>query len=771
MKRAVLRAGLRAFLFCCLSIVLTLAIGLASHFAQDYVLRARISPLNLIATGQNTAASPAPISGTEADWLREHGVILGCYRLQRESAGIGGPIAHVNTILAEPQLFKIVGQISGESSLELQQTLVLTRPDEVILSPSFAQRLRLSGLSPEGKIAVLSGRGFTIRSVLSAREAAILKLLGLSADVYRPIDRENWTRSNVRPYSAIVDVSKGAGMDSGTILRQAMRVQRPTENSSGIQLTPALEVTLGPWRRAVEIVLTSFIALGCLILCAIWTVQHNYQISIGRDFWIRQVLGSSRTSLVLLNVRGALIPALIGSVCSAVIIMAILFGWPVLGSLTEVTLQVWLLATLIMISLAALAAMISFVISVPKVAERVAVYFMPAGFKTRNLIVGFSSVISTLLLIVAVTSVQRLATAHQDYFIGDPDNLVRLYVFLSLDQPYRGSNPEVQFRQDMQREFESLRGTLRAFTVDGQAEAGYPSAVHQAVGRTQIVLLPDGKSEIDMRVRMITVSPGYFRVLGLPLLWGSTCPDHASGGSQTGVLVNEAFLRYAGLSDYADPGQLRNVASRSTHSIIGVVADTSSGRPAPASPATVFHCDFSNAWEFYFRPVGNPSRSLEDAIAAVRQKWPAAELDGQVVGDEVEGALGHAKSQAQASGFFAAISGLAALVTLAVIALQTVYARRRSSAIRMALGGTRVAVIRAIVGPLAVSMSAGILAGAGIAALLMTWAYSTNYLGVSSGRENVALIIGGAFIAMTIPLLLVVVWTLDTDITGVLREE
>jgi predicted permease len=228
----------------------------------------------------------------------------------------------------------------------------------------------------------------------------------------------------------------------------------------------------------------------------------------------------------------------------------------------------------------------------------------------------------------------------------------------------------------------------------------------------------------DMNPHFNSVSPGYFRTLGIPIVAGQDFDDRLGTPARKAVIVNRTFARrYFGdqsplgyhvgwNSDPASPPDLE---------IIGVVEDAKYEDLAEAVPRQIYVAYPQNDWAtgmtVYIRS-GLPSErmfeSVRDEMRRVDARIPLYDLG--TMEDQIDRSLAIQKLVAFLSSAFGALATVLALVGLYGVTAYGVARRSREIGIRMALGAESSRVLRTVLSEVLV------LAAIGVAiALPLTW--------------------------------------------------
>jgi putative ABC transport system permease protein len=280
-----------------------------------------------------------------------------------------------------------------------------------------------------------------------------------------------------------------------------------------------------------------------------------------------------------------------------------------------------------------------------------------------------------------------------------------------------------------------------------------------------------------------TVTPGYFKTLGIELREGRlfTASDdvHAPGA----VIVNRALVDrfFAGRDPLGRHLEITTTQWQwgpeipGVFSIVGVVGNVkSAGLASEAEPT--FYVPFLQTPQFtmtVFVRTRQPPRALVPAIRErLRRIDPELPIAGvSTVAEIVDSAVARPRFNAVALVAFAAISLLLAIVGLWGVLAGHVRLRAREIGIRIALGAGRRRVFRWTVGhglrPVLLGLAGGVLAALALGHLAASLLYGVR----STDPVTYALVAGGLLVVAFLTCAVPSASAARTDPIVVLREE
>ena len=308
--------------------------------------------------------------------------------------------------------------------------------------------------------------------------------------------------------------------------------------------------------------------------------------------------------------------------------------------------------------------------------------------------------------------------------------------------------PKWSYSKDSQRARFYREALDRAATLPGMESAAFASSLPLNNGRWGgSALAMEGKPEpasatARRDVSQSSITPDYFRVMGVPLERGRLFEDRDRAESQAVAIVNEALVQK--YFPQANPiGQRIKVgepgSDRPWLTIVGVVANE--------KDRNFFH---EMAWEeipLVFRPVaqdppfhgslvartaGDPLRlgsALQKQISELDRSVPVGEVE--TLNERLSRILAYPRFRASILGIFAGLALLLAGVGLYGVLSQWIAQRTQEFGIRMALGAQKRDVLTLVLRQGMAWTGAGLAAGLA-AALCLTRFLSSLLYGVKA---------------------------------------
>ena len=570
-----------------------------------------------------------------------------------------------------------------------------------------------------GTPLILDGSSYTVVGVMPAafRLPAVFQQ---STDVWLPLDVHN-DRIGM---SALVRLRPG--VDRGVAQRELDSITARLDVKQGSRIrfrTKLLPPSQMVSFRESLLLLTGAVALVLLIACA--NVAHLLlarAASRQRELAIRAALGAGKGRLVRQLLTESLILA--GAGC----IGGVAVGW--LGLKALIALRPSALSNLdaarmdtttllVAIGLGVVTGLLFGVVGAIQSARHSTHEALKASTlstshsrrqsRLRGLLVVSEIALSTTLLVGAsllVRSVARLQTMDPGF---DPSGLYGMMIVLP-DKSYATTAAKQSFYAELAARARAVPGVTSAMMAEGA-----PPSRSFLIGALQLEGEAPPKPGTTAFISYNGVEPDYFRLMGIRILEGTTFSDTTE--KSTEVMVNEGFARKFWPGESVVGHRLRVVFNGKGDwmTIVGVAANAyTSGLTSQANDPLLympFHGQYQPAMIVRTTPGTNAIAAVRSIVPAIDRHLPPPSVTN------VEDAMVESIASPRFTMLLLAVFTVLALVLAAVglygVLAYAVAQRTREIGIRIALGATRRAIARAIVGQGALLAVFGIVIGLG----------------------------------------------------------
>ncbi|MCI0533590.1 MAG: ABC transporter permease, partial [Verrucomicrobiales bacterium] len=337
--------------------------------------------------------------------------------------------------------------------------------------------------------------------------------------------------------------------------------------------------------------------------------------------------------------------------------------------------------------------------------------------RLRSALVVSEVAVSLMLLIGAglmIRSFGRLLSQDLGY---NPEHVITMGVGLPTKK-YPGQREQEGFYERFLSAVQTLPGLESAALVLGLPLSGQNSNL-----AVQIHDAPPPAPGEPVAAGYAQVSPGYFRVMNIPILQGRDFTDHDRTNTAPVVVVDESFVKMFKLGTNVLGRRMGIGDGTESAEIIGVVKDTKRVGMAEAHRGEMYRSYKQNCWG-YLTLVVRTQRDPAEVTRVVRAALDTLDKDlplenvrtmTQLVGSS----LAQRRLSVQLLGCFAGVALLLAALGLYGVLAYNVTQRTQEIGIRMALGAQVYDVLRLLLRQGMVLALAGIGLGLIGAFLLM----------------------------------------------------
>jgi hypothetical protein len=264
-------------------------------------------------------------------------------------------------------------------------------------------------------------------------------------------------------------------------------------------------------------------------------------------------------------------------------------------------------------------------------------------------------------------------------------------------------------------ELPGVQGVAAGNIVPWRDKGNFPSFQFNAQGYTPA----DGEELPHARIRMVT--PGFFSVLGVPLLAGRDFTDEDRDDSDPVVIVSESiaqrlFPNRDALNrrlSWANSGP--PFGGKSGNRIVGIVADVDDENVVPGPAMTVYHPmrQVKVAGRLFVHAKGDPYALVPEVTRVIRGLAANQPVDRAATLEDVRAeVLAPDRVNTLVVTGFAGVALLIAVVGVAGVLAFSVSARTREFGVRLAIGSTPRQLLAIVLREGARIIGIGIAAGA-----------------------------------------------------------
>ena len=323
---------------------------------------------------------------------------------------------------------------------------------------------------------------------------------------------------------------------------------------------------------------------------------------------------------------------------------------------------------------------------------------------TRELLVAAQVAMSVVLVSAAMlflVTFRNLASLDAGF---RTDEVLVANVFMDDEKYPPGTRSHVQ--QELTNRLAAIPG------IEAAAHGSTPPLSGSSWDTVVRVVTPQG--EVKAETNRNQISAGYFHVLRMPTLAGRDFNSRDTPSSLKVAVVNETFARRA--FGEARPLGRRFTDGSDEFEVVGIVANSKQYtvredfRPIVYTAASQV-AEPGLTVRFVIRSRIGMGPTMESVRRAVAELDPTAGLRFATLDGLAADSLQRERLMASLSGFFGIIAIVLAAVGVYGIVAYSAASRRREIGIRLALGARAAHVVRAVLGRLALVVSAGLIVG------------------------------------------------------------
>ncbi|HEX8764511.1 MAG TPA: ABC transporter permease [Candidatus Acidoferrum sp.] len=757
-----------------LVVVLTLALGIGANTAIFSVVYSALlrplpyrEPARLFSFGETRSQHPdsVEIANTSypdyLDWRRTAKTVqnLAAFSGDAFTLSTKGEPKNIFAAQVTPSFFSTLGVKPALGRDFLDSDMQSDGPHVVILADSFWRDEFGANPSIVGTVVHVDGKPATIIGVLPREfEFAPVGYAPMWVPIHQtgsPITRRSLRWLNVVARLAPNVSEKQARAEMDGISRQLSQ-QYPKENGATVFVMASLTNTIVGKVRPVLLVLLGAVGFVLLITCAnVANLLMTRSIGRRKEFAVRSALGASRTRLI----SQMLTESLVLSFCGAAVGLA---GsqWGVnllIAAIPELQLQAMPylrdatvnLPILVFLSGVTILTGVLFGLAPGLDMVRTSINeFLKdesrgtsAGHtRMHHALVVAEIAISLVLLVGAGLLLKSLHTLISRDPGFDLHNVLSFSVNLP-DSTYPSDKTPPYYNAAAVRFDHQFTERLRS--TPGVVAVGQASGIPAGGGSGTIRFVEEGRAVStgqEDECQILTVSPGYFHSLQIPLVQGRLFAQSDTKDSPGVVVVSRAFVQayFHGENPLGKRIHFTYSAQNPFIEIVGVVGDTSSVDLAAPPPPIIYapNDQGPNTYLSYLvHTSGEPAAFVGAARAALHELDPQLPLiqpqSLEQIADESP-AVFLRRYPSYLIGSFAALALVLAIVGLYGLISQMVLQRTREIGIRVALGAQSRDILKTVLLDGIRAAVAGIAVGI-VAGLALTRLLSSLLYGVSPG--------------------------------------
>ena len=736
--------------------VLTLALGIGATTTIFSVVDALVlqplplkDPDRLAVVWETSPRLPVPVMVVSppnlSDWRARTRsfAALGAFQLRSFTVAGRDEAEQLDGARVSPELLQLVGVAPLAGRLFSEDASSDGAPAVVLISASFWQR-RFNGRSDAiGQPLIIDDQPHTIVGVMpsSFRFPPAITLRGLGPavprDIWVPLRNLSPQRGahnltvvgRLRPGASF----KSAQRDLEAIAADLAREYPDTNGDWSVKVVPLSEQIVGDLRPAL-LAFMGAVAFVLLLACAnVANLLLVRGVTRRKEIAIRTALGATRRDLIRQLLTEALVLGIAGAALGALLAVWAVRAVSLIVPATMPRIED-LQINARMLGFALAAGLLSALLSglaplLQTVRARMAEWLhergggagTPAARRLQHALVVAEVSLALVLLIGAgllVESFVRLRSVDPGFH---RDDVLTAKVMMPVRR-YPAREQQVKFAKDAAARIAALPGVRFV----GMTNAAPVADSREGTSFT-IEGAPPWPAGQEPHVNWNIVTPAYFETLGIHLVRGRLFDDRDSLDSAPVILINETLAtRYFPGQDPIGRRMRAGFNAGTVREIVGVVT-TERHAGVTAEPHNGVYVPFyqfprAGQMTIVVRTASDPAALTTALRQTIRELDPGlAVFQAQPMSEVLDASVATPRFATLLLSTFAAVALLLAAVGLYGVISHAVSQRTREIGIRMAVGASRTAVLRMIVGRgmalAAAGVTAGLLVAAGIVRL------------------------------------------------------